>query len=150
MAYSWNYIAKYSTIDYASNRVILVSQKRTLIGLDSYIIHEGDQNSHYIEFETNRFEDTVDLGSSDLNLRIYFLGKRKSDGLTIGTDSPAYNVRVTGEFQDSKIRFGCIIPSIYAASVISIRLFAENVSSSNSIYFLTIAQGDMEILPIIQ
>ena len=116
----------YQTSEYKDSQIIIISNKE-IGNLDQQISVSGEANSQYIMFETNRFEDNIDL--SDKLIQVHY---EREDG--VGDNCPVVDVLAS----DLHIRFGWIIPpkAVEIDGVLKIMPFAYGTTTSGNTYIL--------------
>ena len=119
-------ISGYQTSEYKDSQIIIISNKE-IGNLDQQISVSGEANSQYIMFETNRFEDNIDL--ADKLIQVHY---EREDG--VGDNCPVVDVSAS----DLHIRFGWVIPpkAVEIDGVLKIMPFAYGTTASGSTYIL--------------
>jgi len=108
---------------------------RKIDDFNNQILVEGDISSQYILFETERYQDGIDLTTK--KLRIHWerpLGEDEEEGTIVGDNNAALNVVAS----DTHIRFGWLIPGAAAVydGVLKVMPYAYSTDGSSFNYIL--------------
>jgi len=111
-------VLDYAEIPYSSEDRLAIKNRR-IYSPKEIVIHAGDINSTYIEFETNRYENGVDISSQSVRIRVlvYYDNEKY-------VDHAVKNVKVN----DNKIRFGFLLNKLCVenSGTITIRPIVKN------------------------
>jgi len=107
----FNTVDGYSTVSYIDDYGPVNIVNRRISDFSEQILVEGDVSSQYILFETERYQDGIDLTTK--KLRVHWerpLGEDEEEGTIVGDNNAVYNVVAS----DEHIRFGWLIPGAAA------------------------------------
>jgi len=135
-------ISTYTGTDMSADEPIVIRDRR-LLNLSAVVLNAGDTNSRYLEFETNRYEDGIDISDSSKFLITVYQKLVPSD--TALSSSTSEYTAASVKRTSTKVRFGIAIKNIENSGRLHLQPRVKAISSGGLTYVLKMCDAVVEV-----